>query len=75
MQIKASDVEFWNNTDVGVMIRRHQTKMYPPRMIMTVTSRTLDSIFLLAVKFDGCSGDCNLDMDISFPIGIQNVIY
>ena len=72
MQIKASDVKFWQNADEAVMVRKHERKMYPPRVIITVTSKT-DSIpaFLLAVKFEGCSGDCHLDRDISFPIGIH----
>lgn len=70
MQIKASDVEFWKNADVSVMLRKHEKKMYPPRVVITATSNT-DSIpaFLLAVKFEGCSGDCHLDRDINFPIG------
>ena len=43
--------------------------MYPPRVQMTVTLRNPDQILKLPVKFEGCSGDSQLNTDITFPLG------
>ena len=45
---------------------KHETKMYPPRVKMTIMMKTTDSI-KLSIDVIGCSG--NLDMDLALPIG------
>ena len=50
---------------------RHNLKMYPPRVKMTVTM-TNNKPFKLSVKVAGCLRENQLDMDISFPLGMYN---
>ena len=45
---------------------KHEMKMYPPRVKMTVLMKTTDSI-MLSIDVIGCSRD--LDMDLVLPIG------
>ena len=45
---------------------KHKTKMYPPRVKMTVIMKTTDPI-KLSIDVIGCSR--NLDMDLVLPIG------
>ena len=52
------------------MFQKHKRKMYPPRIITTVTAKTQGVIFKLKVKFKGCSRESQLDRDLSFPLGI-----
>ena len=39
---------------------------------MTVTSKIPNGIFLLPVKFTGSSEDDQLNVDLSFPLGIMH---
>ena len=48
---------------------QHETRMYPPRVKMTVTLRNPDQILKIPVKFEGCSSDSQLNTDITFPLG------
>ena len=51
------------------MRRRHQRKMYPPRVKMTVSLKNPDITLKLPIKFAGCSSDNQLDVEITFPLG------
>ena len=46
---------------------KHDLKMYPPRVMMTVTLVNT-APFKLNVKVTGCSSDNQLDRDIIFPL-------
>ena len=67
-QIRENDINFWKFT-FGKMEKLHKRKMYPPRVKMTVSMRNPKHILKLAIKFAGCSSDCQLDVDITFPLG------
>lgn len=70
MQIRASDVDFWREENVTFkkMYLRHKLKMYPPRVHMTVRMKTTDDR-KVPVNFEGCTGDSQLNMELTFPIG------
>ena len=51
---------------------KHDLKMYPPRVMMTVTLVNT-APFKLNVKVAGCSSESQLDRDITFPLGNQIV--
>ena len=51
---------------------KHNLKMYPPRVIMTVTLVNITP-FKLDVKVTGCSSENQLDRDITFPLGNQTI--
>ena len=67
LQIQEIDVNFWN-TNFETLQLKHQRKMYPPRIKMTVDAPNIDPRIKLLVKFDGCSSDSQLDMEIFFPL-------
>jgi hypothetical protein len=46
---------------------KHESKMYPPRVMMTVTAVNT-APFKLNVKVSGCSSEDQLDRDITFPL-------
>ena len=48
---------------------KHETRMYPPRVKMTVVMSNT-SPFRLSLKVAGCSSENQLDMDIALPLGI-----
>lgn len=48
---------------------RHDLKMYPPRVKMTVSMKRSDLAFKLPIKFNGCSDDSQLDIELTFPLG------
>ena len=50
---------------------KHEEKMYPPRVKMTIMVRNQEC-FKLPVKIEGCSKEGHLDMDIA--IGIKLLI-
>ena len=50
---------------------RHKLKTYPPRIQMTVRLKTMDDI-KLPVTFEGCSTDSQLNMELTFPIGLMH---
>ena len=68
MQIKASDIAFWDK-NFTVMQRKHERKMYPPRVKMTVSIKDPNAHFVLPVKFVGCIEN-ELDTDLTLPLGI-----
>ena len=62
-------MDFWS-MGVDNMQLRHDLKMYPPRVKMTVGIKSLaDLTFKLAIKFNGCSDDSQLDTELTFPLG------
>ena len=69
LQIKASDIAFWDET-FAVMKRKHERRMHPPRVKMTVSIKDSSlTDFVLPVKFVGCR-DNELDTDLTLPLGI-----
>ena len=62
-----SDIDFWKDkyNDTSMHLK-HDLKIYPPRVIMTVTMKT--STFVLPVKFEGSTKNV-LDMELTFPLG------
>ena len=48
---------------------RHERKMYPPRVKMTVIKQS-DNILKLPVRIEGCSCDHQLDVELTIPLGI-----
>ena len=54
---------------------RHERKMYPPRVKMTVVMKNPDTILKLPVRIDGCSSDNQLDTELTFPLGKSCYIY
>ena len=71
MQIQASEINFWtSNFNLEELTRRHKLNMYPPRMKMIVVTQPSDHNLILPVKFEGCSDDSRLNMDLIFPLGI-----
>ena len=67
-QIKESEIDFWNINFETLHIR-HQEKMYPPRVKMTVDAPNVEPRIKFLFKFEGCSIDSQLDdMEILFPL-------
>ena len=52
---------------------KHEMKTYPPRVKMTVILADASDYVKIPVKFDGCSNDDQLSLDLMFPLGI--IIY
>ena len=48
---------------------RHEEKMYPPRVKMTVGMKNPDdhNRYILLVKIEGCSKEDQLDIELFFP--------
>ena len=65
VQISASDIDFWSE-NLESMELKHEMKMYPPRVKMTVLMKITNNI-KLSIDIVGCCG--NLDMDLVLPIG------
>ena len=68
MQIRAADINFWRK-GFDAMQLRHERKMYPPRVKMTVAMKNADQMMKLPVRIEGCSGDDQLDTELTFPLG------
>ena len=53
---------------------KHERRMYPPRIKMTVAFRNPDNINMmkLPITFTGYVGDEKLDMDLILPLGKTN---
>ena len=68
IQIKASEIDFWSE-GFDRMQLKHMTKMYPPRVKMTIMFRDFESHKLL-IKFLGCSTDYQLDTELALPLGM-----
>ena len=57
------------------MIDWHDKKIYPPRVVMTIMPKSTENrVFVLPVTVDGCSGECQLDVDLTFPLGKYSII-
>ena len=68
MQIRASDINFWDRKfDFKAMKLRHERRMYPPRIKMTIVMKDADLTLVIPVKFEGCTKDSQLDMDLTLP--------
>jgi hypothetical protein len=48
---------------------KHKTKMYPPRVKMTVCMNSPNHFITLPVKVLGCEGDDKLDVELTLPLG------
>ena len=72
LQINASDVDFWEET-FHTMKLKQKENAYPPYIIMTVVPKVSDS-FVIPIKFEGCSQENKLDMDLTFPLGTTTLI-
>ena len=48
---------------------RHERKMYPPRVKMTVTMNNSDKVIKLPVKIEGSLSDDQMDTELTFPLG------
>ena len=74
LQIKASDIDFGMKS-FDDMRRRHERRMYPPRIKMTVSLYNSDTRVKLPVKFSGyVKDDYQLDTELILPIGNENII-
>ena len=70
LQIKASDIDFWNKgLDYMSLRTRCEKKIYPPRIVLTVVLKSSDTIINLPIKFSGCVDEDDLDVELIFPIG------
>lgn len=67
IKIKEMDVDFWN-TKFEILQFKHEAKMYPPRVRMTVDVPNVEPRMKLLINFEGCSRDSQLDMEILFPL-------
>ena len=67
IQIKAFDIDFWNFPYNQIKLRQKKN-MYPPRVKLTVQMKSVDHIFKLPVKINGCSGDSQLDTELLLPL-------
>lgn len=68
MQIRASDIDFWNRgLDFEAMQLRHERRMYPPQVKMTVIMNNSDLVLKIPVKFEGCTSDSQLDVELTLP--------
>ena len=48
---------------------RHERKMYPPRVKMTVAMNNSDKVIKLPVKIEGSQSDDQMDTELTFPLG------
>ena len=67
IQIKLSHIDFWTE-NYETMELKHKKKVYPYRVIVTVTMVQESSRFILPIKFRGCSADSQLDRELTFPL-------
>lgn len=51
------------------MQRRHERRMYPPRVKMTVSLTSPTITFKLGVRFSGTVSDDEMDTELAFPLG------
>ena len=66
IQIKASDIDFWN-FKLDFMKLKHKMKMYPPRVKLTVKVGPSIQDFKLSIRFEGCL-DEECDTELIFPL-------
>ena len=67
IQIQETSINFWN-TNFETLQLKHRCKMYPPRVRMTVDAPNVEPRIKLLIKFNGCSSDSQLDMELFFPL-------
>ena len=73
-QIKRSDVDFLKSGNTAKsMERKHKRKMYPPRITITVASKTagISPVVKVTTTFEGSSSDEDLNQDIILPLGMH----
>ena len=68
LQIRITDVDFWKR-DFNDMKQRHERKMYPPRVKMTVAMRNPTCTHKVPIKFEGCEDNLPLNVDLTIPLG------
>lgn len=71
IQIKASDIDFWNmkNVNLDNMLRLHEKQLYPPRVKISVkmsSSIDLDKIVIIITGGQTENGS-DLSMELTFP--------
>ena len=52
---------------------RHERKMYPPKVKMTIAMKCPDKVIKLPVRIEGCSSDSQLDAELTFPLGMKQM--
>ena len=72
VQIKKDDINFWEKGEDHMRLR-HEKKMYPPRVKMTVSMTDPHQAFKLPVRFEGCSSDSQVDLELTFPLTGNNI--
>lgn len=72
IQIRASDIDFWK-TNFDTMKLKHEKRIYPPRVKMTIMLKDSESRKLL-VRFVGSSNDNQLNTEVPLPLGMSGVI-
>ena len=68
------DVDFWN-TEFEILKFKHEARTYPPSVRMTVDAPSIEPRMKLLVKFEGCSRESQLDMEILFPLTSNYQLY
>ena len=66
MQIHCSEVDY-SSKSVDVVKLMHETKVYPPRVKMTVQMKS-DNPFTLRINVKGSDSDNKLSVDLLFPL-------
>ena len=67
MQVKASQVYFWDKRDKLELLQAD--KVYPPSV--TLTLEVLENLPLnFFIKFNGSTADDDMDMEIMLPLGL-----
>ena len=67
-KIHPDDINFWNK-DYNDLLLKHQMKMYPPRVIVTVMMKEPDTAVSIPVTFSGCENNDQLSTKLIFPLG------
>lgn len=66
------EINFWNDSFTTMQLK-HERKMYPPRVKMTVDMRDSDVTIKLLLKVNGClakPGKGSLDAELNLPLAI-----
>lgn len=59
-------MDFWDKFDFETMKLKHERKMYPPRVKMTII---MDKpIVIVPVKFKGCTSESQLQLDMELVL-------
>ena len=69
IQIKLSEIDFWmERSTFDTMLLKHEEKMYPPNVKMSITRKSND-VTKLPVRITGCLDEGLMDMDIPLQLG------